>query len=1082
MSVTKDFVVKEGLQVQGTTQSALTSSGALLVAGGAGIGGNINIGGSIKRTGAITGGTFATGAQLSLGDGTFTDTLTSGRVTWGVTNYFGSSVLDTVSLNATYTNATSIYIKGAPTAGSNLTIETAWALYATSGSFYIGELSGSTSSANNQALQVAGGISFGNGLYGSGGGSLFGYYELNSSEILTRATSNQGLINFPDGIEVSTSTNSFSTTTGAVIINKGGGLGVGGNVYVGGYLAVLTTATILGTENAVSTSTGALRLAGGLGIAQDLWARNGFFVSGAANTATIAGNSLQVGNNGGLGVSGSARIEGQVYITDTTASSQLGRGALVVRGGASIEGILNVASIHVNDATLATTPSNASLVVDGGLGVAGNVIIGNTDSSTGTTATNALVVEGGTYIKRDLTVKGNTIIEGDLLLLGTGTQVTINSTNTYIVDPVIELGGGVGGAMLTIPDVHDKGILIHHQNSITTATDYRAFMGLENTTERFIFKQDILPNIDGSDPWGDYYNSGTWSTLEAGSIILRDTTEAVDENTGALILDGGIGVAGKTVFANTTTFTSNKFNVLGIANNAVQVPYGGIGTNYLHVATEGWINGAQILTTGTVNAGIGGAFTNTFQFLNITQSNSTDSGAVTIAGGLGVAGNVYIGGNQVLYGTLNITNDTQSDNTTSGALEVVGGVGIGKNLNVGGLVTVTDATDSTATNNGSLVTAGGAGIAKSLTVGGNLSVANTVTTVDLRVTGITDSTSKTTGAATVTGGLGVAETIYASRVVSGTAYINSGTTATSTATGDLVVVGGVGVGQDAYIGGNVRILSTVTSDNVGIGALVVSGGAGIGIDLTVGGSITRTGTVTKNAINSSGAGLILSTATFIDAGSVGSLNNVVAINSVGRPTITATQNPTWADAATFYIDNAPAFTNGDATNKWSLFVANGNVKINTTSTNNQNTTTGALVVVGGVGVAGNITSGAQVKGLTVRVDDNLISSPKITGKTDSTAVTIDSYGAAIFTTAKYLVQIVDLGTPNKFHVVELVVTYDGTGGALGTYISQYGLITNTGELGTFDVTYGGGTLSVVFTPNYTPVSMSLRAIRLAIIT
>ena len=101
MSVTKDFVVKEGLQVQGTTQSALTSSGALLVAGGAGIGGNINIGGSIKRTGAITGGTFATGAQLSLGDGTFTDTLTSGRVTWGITNYFGSSVLETVSLNAT---------------------------------------------------------------------------------------------------------------------------------------------------------------------------------------------------------------------------------------------------------------------------------------------------------------------------------------------------------------------------------------------------------------------------------------------------------------------------------------------------------------------------------------------------------------------------------------------------------------------------------------------------------------------------------------------------------------------------------------------------------------------------------------------------------------------------------------------------------------------------------------------------------------------------------------------------------------------------------------------------------------------
>jgi hypothetical protein len=1082
MSLTRDFVVKEGLQVQGTTQSALTSSGALLVAGGAGIGGNINIGGSIKRTGAITGGTFATGAQLSLGDGTFTDTLTSGRVTWGVTNYFGSSVLDTVSLNATYTNATSIYIKGAPTAGSNLTIEKAWALYATSGSFYIGELSGSTSSANNQALQVAGGISFGNGLYGGGGGSLFGYYEINNSEILTRANANLGVIEFPNGIQITTSTNSYSTTTGAVIINKGGGLGVGGNAYIGGYLAVLTTATILGTENAVSTTTGALRLAGGLGIGQDLWARNGFFISGAANTATIAGNSLQIGNSGGLGVTGSARIEGQVYITDTTVSSQLGRGALVVRGGTSIEGKLNVASVHVNDATLATTPSNAALVVDGGLGVAGNVIIGNTDSSTGTTATNALVVAGGVFIKRDLTVKGNTIVEGDLLLLGTGAQVTVNSTNTYIVDPIIEIGGGAGGAMLTTPDVYDKGLLIHYQNAINTLTDYRAFVGLENTTQRFILKQSIQPGVNGSNPFGDYYTSGTWSTLEAGSIILRDTTEAVDENTGALILDGGIGVAGKTVFANTTTFTSNKFNTQGISNNALQVPYGGIGASYLYVTTEGWINGAQILTTGTVNNGIGGIFTNTFQFTNLTQSNSTDTGAVTIAGGLGVGGNVYIGGNEVLYGTLNIVNTTQSDNTASGALVVAGGAGFGKNINVGGTARITDATDSTATNNGSLVTAGGIGVAKSLTVGGNVSVANTVTTTDLRVTGTTDSTNKTTGAATVAGGLGVAGTIIASRIISGTASINSGTSSTSTATGDLVVVGGVGIGQDIYVGGNARILSTVTSNSTLTGALVVTGGVGIGNDLVVGGSITRSGTVTKNVINSLGAGLVLSTATFIDLQSTGSLTGVASIYSFGRPTITATQNPNWADAATLYIDNAPAFTNGDATNKWSLFIANGNVKINTTTVNNQNTTSGALVVAGGIGAAGNITSGAQVKGLTVKVDDNLISSPKVTGKTDSTPVTIDTYTANQFTTAKYLVQIVDLGTPNKFHVVELVVTYDGTSGAPGTYISQYGLITNTGELGAFDVTYSGGTLSVVFTPNYTPVSMSLRAIRLAIIT
>ena len=67
MAQLKDFVVGGGLVAQGTTQSDSTASGALIVAGGAGIGGNVNIGGSIKRTGDVIGGTFAQGAQLSLG-------------------------------------------------------------------------------------------------------------------------------------------------------------------------------------------------------------------------------------------------------------------------------------------------------------------------------------------------------------------------------------------------------------------------------------------------------------------------------------------------------------------------------------------------------------------------------------------------------------------------------------------------------------------------------------------------------------------------------------------------------------------------------------------------------------------------------------------------------------------------------------------------------------------------------------------------------------------------------------------------------------------------------------------------------
>ena len=1072
MANIKDFVVKQGIVAEGTAVSSSTATGTLIVGGGAGIGGNVNIGGYIKRIGDVTSDTHNLGAQLSLRDATLTDSLVTGRSAWGIVNYFGQSTLDTVSEDATYTNATSVYIKGAPGAGTNLTIEKAWALYANSGSFFIGETSGSTSTAAGQALQVVGGISFGNGLYGDGGGSLFGYYEIDGSQVLTKATQNVGLAEFPDGILISTATNSFSTATGALQISNGGGAGIAGNVYVGGYLAVLTTATILGTENAVSTSTGALRLEGGLGVGQDLFAQNGIFVSGLGSTSTVGGNSVQITQGGGLGVSGSALIQGLVYLENTTDSNAVDTGALVVRGGVGIAQNLTVDTVAVVSTVLATDETTGALTVAGGVGIAGNLVIGATDSSTGTTASNALVVAGGGYFGGDLSVKGTVVLEGDLLLLGVGTQVTINSTNTYIVDPLVEIGGGIDGTMLTVPDVYDKGLLIHYQNAVSTLTDYRAFIGLENTTERFIFKTDIDPSVEGDDPFGDYYNSGTWSTLEAGSLVLRND----------LTVAGTADITGDADFASTVTFTSAAFTLTQILDNTIQVPNGGIGTKYLYVEEEGYIGNARILTTGTVNDNIGGIFTNTFSFVNLTQSNSTDTGAVTVAGGVGIGGNLYVGGNEVLTGTLEVNGDTQSVNTSTGALVVVGGVGIGKNLNVGGTISVTDATNSTGTNNGSVVVAGGVGIAQDLYVGGFVIATNTMTVYELIVTSDKDSTATDNGAVTIAGGLGVGKSINAYAINVQLATVNSGTISTSTNTGDLVVAGGVGIGESLHVGNNLQVYSTDTSISTATGAVIVEGGVGVGRDVYIGGKITRNGEINVVQLNANGAALAISSSTYVDSLSSGTPNSL-AISSFGRPTIVGVLNPTWGDAATVYIENAPVFTGGaDSDRKWALFINQGAVKIAAGTINNNSTNSGALQVVGGVGIGGNLTVGGKVKSTTVEIGSNLISSPAITSKSDSTPVLIDTYVGNEFTTAKYLVQVNDLGTPNKFHVVELMVTYDGSAASSGVYISQYGIITNTGELGSFDVDYSLGDIQILFTPNYTPVSMSVRAMRFAIIT
>src|ERR1700733_5590474 len=61
-------------------------------------------------------------------------------------------------------------------------------------------------------------------------------------------------------------------------------------------------------------------------------------------------------------------------------------------------------------------------------------------------------------------------------------------------------------------------------------------------------------------------------------------------------------------------------------------------------------------------------FTNPVSITNIAQSSNPSSGALTVAGGVGIRGNLSVGGIEQIFNT------TQSTNTLNGALVVAGGV------------------------------------------------------------------------------------------------------------------------------------------------------------------------------------------------------------------------------------------------------------------------------------------------------------------------------------------------------------------------------------------------------------------------
>ncbi|MDX8341434.1 hypothetical protein SLH46_19705 [Draconibacterium sp. IB214405] len=170
-------------------------------------------------------------------------------------------------------------------------------------------------------------------------------------------------------------------------------------------------------------------------------------------------------------------------------------------------------------------------------------------------------------------------------------------------------------------------------------------------------------------------------------------------------------------------------------------------------------NSSPTLLSGTLTVQGNGVF-NQYLTLDNPSLGSSDptSGALVVAGGVGIGENLNVGGNSQIDGQLHVADNTSSTSPTTGALTVVGGAGINENLNVGGEAKfggplhISDATSSTSPTTGALTVVGGTGINENLNVNGNTAIGGT-----LGVTGATtlNSTLGVTGATTLSSTLNV---------------------------------------------------------------------------------------------------------------------------------------------------------------------------------------------------------------------------------------------------------------------------------------------------------------------------------------
>jgi hypothetical protein len=220
-----------------------------------------------------------------------------------------------------------------------------------------------------------------------------------------------------------------------------------------------------------------------------------------------------------------------------------------------------------------------------GTTTASAVTITNTNASTNQ-STGALIVAGGLGVSGNINTGSNVNIGGNATITGNltvnGTTITVNSTTVTIQDPILTLGGSTAPAQ---DDGLDKGVVFEWNNGVVGK---QGFFGYKRTTGKLTFIPD-----------------------------------------GALTNNVFSGVVGTIDLSGSYTEIRNAFTAgPGITINNGQISFSGSSVGNLQTVTAN-----------------GGSTSSVINITNVTPTNSPTTGALTVAGGLGVGGDIQVNGN-----------------------------------------------------------------------------------------------------------------------------------------------------------------------------------------------------------------------------------------------------------------------------------------------------------------------------------------------------------------------------------------------------------------------------------------------------
>ena len=257
-----------------------------------------------------------------------------------------------------------------------------------------------------------------------------------------------------------------------------------------------------------------------------------------------------------------------------------------------------------------------------------------------------MIVDGGVGVAKNLIVGGNAAVYGNLQVYGD--QTYVNSTQTVITDPVIGIGAGPDNSSLGINDGLDRGILMHYNTTATEDTFYdnHSFLGMDNATQTLVYKTDIYPGGVQEFP-ALFANTGTFGNAKFGSLTLTNNTSATNTFTGALIVDGGVGIGGSLYVKDMIYIDGNQVVTTGgIGGAGVGAIFAG--TDTAVSANSGPVTIWNISTLDSVMSR-GNITSRNLTISSVTTaSNATEQSALKVAGDTILSGDTFLVGDVIL--------------------------------------------------------------------------------------------------------------------------------------------------------------------------------------------------------------------------------------------------------------------------------------------------------------------------------------------------------------------------------------------------------------------------------------------------